>query len=94
MEEIIRNYRISSNLLVSPLPPQYDQPPGSPVHESITLAKNYVSELCERYEGNHRSYFSAPVTTGTTNATDTNHPASQQLRGGCDQPTCWTVHRP
>ncbi|KAG8242318.1 hypothetical protein J6590_068265 [Homalodisca vitripennis] len=51
MEEVIKSCRISSNLLVSPLPPRYDLPPDSPIHESIALANSYVSELCERYEG-------------------------------------------
>ncbi|KAG8241754.1 hypothetical protein J6590_079826 [Homalodisca vitripennis] len=141
MEEVIKNCRISSNLLVSPLPPRYDLPLDNPIHESIALANSYLSELCERYEGvammnisdlgrehftphvlhlattgksllgrsdsegvnqsassplqNPRSYCSTPVTIGTTDTTvttDTNRPASQ-LRGGCDQPTCWAVHR-
>ncbi|KAG8305326.1 hypothetical protein J6590_072032 [Homalodisca vitripennis] len=51
MEEVIKSCRISSNLLVSPLPPRYDLPPDSPIHEAIALANSYVSELCERYEG-------------------------------------------
>ncbi|KAG8241449.1 hypothetical protein J6590_086957 [Homalodisca vitripennis] len=51
MEEVIKNCRICSNLLVSPLPPRYDLPPDNPIHESIALANSYVSELCERYEG-------------------------------------------
>ncbi|KAG8280119.1 hypothetical protein J6590_089365 [Homalodisca vitripennis] len=138
MEEVIKSCRISSNLLVSPLPPRYDLPPDSPIHESIALANSYVSELCERYEGvammdisvlgrEHFTPHGLHLTTtgksllagvivkeltslprrrfGTTaptapprspsaslDTTDTNRPASQ-LRGGCDQPTCWAVHQ-
>ncbi|KAG8287021.1 hypothetical protein J6590_046996 [Homalodisca vitripennis] len=58
MEEVIKSCRISSDILVSPLPPRYDLPPDSPIHESIALANSYVSELCERYEGVAMMYIS------------------------------------
>lgn len=51
LEEILQRCRSTSRVLVSPLPPRHDLPSVSPVHESVALVNNFISELCCRYEG-------------------------------------------
>lgn len=51
LERIIARCSSSSSVMIVPLPPRHDLPPNSPVHESVALVNNYISELCSRHEG-------------------------------------------
>ncbi|KAG8252123.1 hypothetical protein J6590_066359 [Homalodisca vitripennis] len=49
--EVIKNCRMTSKVLITPLFPRYDLPPDSPIQKNIRLANAYISELCVRREG-------------------------------------------
>ncbi|KAG8332768.1 hypothetical protein J6590_015596 [Homalodisca vitripennis] len=51
LEEVIKNCRMTSKVLITPLFPRYDLPPDSPIRKNIRLANAYISELCVRREG-------------------------------------------
>ncbi|KAG8320770.1 hypothetical protein J6590_061358 [Homalodisca vitripennis] len=51
LEEVIKNCRMMSKVLITPLFPRYDLPPDSPIQKNIRLANAYISELCVRREG-------------------------------------------
>ncbi|KAG8277742.1 hypothetical protein J6590_036522 [Homalodisca vitripennis] len=51
LEEVNKNCRMTSKVLITPLFPRYDLPPDSPIQKNIRIANAYISELCVRREG-------------------------------------------
>ncbi|KAG8330721.1 hypothetical protein J6590_056547 [Homalodisca vitripennis] len=51
LEEVIKNCRMTSKVLITPFFLRYDLPPDSPIQKNIRLAYAYISELCVRREG-------------------------------------------